>query len=91
MRFAEKDARATAGQVNAGIYLCQRSLLERIPTTGPSSLETDVFPSMAGGQLFGLPLQGYFTDIGVPDAYRAANASPGPLEAVMRRGEMMAC
>lgn len=90
-RFAEKDARATAGEVNAGIYICERSFIELIPATGPSSLETDVFPSMVGGQLFGLPLQGYFTDIGLPDAYLAANSLPGPLQAVMRRGEMVAC
>ena len=90
-RFAEKDTAATAGHVNAGIYLCERSLIDHIPEARPSSLETDVFPSMVGGQLFGLSMQGYFTDIGVPDAYRDANASPGPLEAVMRRGEMSAC
>jgi len=59
------------GLVNGGVYVCRRALVDRL--TRCCSLEADVFPRLAGdGLLLGMPLDGYFIDIGVPDSYACA-------------------
>lgn len=64
--FAEKGGRG-AGAINGGVYVCRRSLLDRLPE-GPSSLERDLFPGLAAkGTLGGKVYQGMFIDIGVPE------------------------
>jgi len=61
----------SGGLVNAGVYLCRRAFVADVAPR--SSLEGDVFPSLAAaGRLAGLVRPGFFIDIGVPEAYAAA-------------------
>ncbi len=70
-RFAERTLGPGPGLVSGGVYVCQRTLFDRLAPR--SSLEQDVFPALArSGTLAGVPFTGYFIDIGVPEAYARA-------------------
>jgi len=66
--FHEKDeSRNGPALISGGVYLLRRSVLQRIKTL-PCSIEAEVFPALASeGRLAGLPFDGYFIDIGLPD------------------------
>lgn len=71
VRFVEKDSGRGRGLVNGGVYLLSRRILDWTP--GESSLEQDVFPSLAAkGLLEGRQYDGYFLDIGLPDTFARA-------------------
>jgi len=60
--------------VNAGTYVFEPSMLDRIPPGRRVSVERDVFPaSAADGRLYGLATDDYWLDAGRPELYRAAN------------------
>ncbi len=68
--FHEKAA-VTAGWVNGGVYLIQRSLLEELPQAASFSLEQDVFPALAlKGVLGAWKSQAPLLDMGTPDGLR---------------------
>jgi NDP-sugar pyrophosphorylase family protein len=70
----EEKGREAAGLVNGGIYCLKRDALELLPA-GTSSLERDLFPQLAANrQLCALRSDGYFIDIGVPEALARAQA-----------------
>lgn len=70
--FREKIASSGAGDINAGVYLLSRDVLEHVPE-GPCSLEQDVFPALvAAGLLRGSRGEGYFIDIGLPETLAQA-------------------
>ncbi len=73
LEFAEKTGRSVPGEVNAGAYVLERSVLERIPRGGAVSIETEVFPGLVEAGLHGLPLDGYWMDIGTPERYLQAS------------------
>jgi mannose-1-phosphate guanylyltransferase len=60
-------------EINAGTYLLERSVLDRIPPDRPVSIEREVFPELIGDGLYGIRLEGYWIDIGTPDRYLEAN------------------
>ena len=68
--FNEKTNQAGSGTINGGIYLLKRSLLEEIPE-GKVSLENEMIPGWLaeGKRLGGFVNDGYFMDIGIPEAY----------------------
>lgn len=68
--FNEKTEEAGKGTINGGIYLMKRELLERIPE-GKVSLENDMIPQWLKEnlRLGGFVNDGYFIDIGIPEAY----------------------
>ena len=74
--FFEKP---TVGQtptnlVNAGTYVLEPSVLDRIPAGRPASVEREVFPAMAAnGTLFAMASDDYWVDAGTPATYLAAN------------------
>src|SRR3954471_2295042 len=76
VEFLEKPGEdghvAGAAEINAGIYVLERSLLESIPTGRAVSIEREVFPRLVGDGLYGLRLEGYWMDIGTPDRYLQA-------------------
>lgn len=75
-RFVEKPPRdeAPSNLVNAGTYVLEPSVLDRIPTDRPSSIEREVFPAMVvDGRLFSMPTDDYWIDAGQPEPYRRAN------------------
>jgi len=74
--FVEKPARGTEPSklINAGTYVFEPSVLERIPSGERSSMERSIFPALAaGGRLFGHATTDYWIDAGRPELYRAAN------------------
>lgn len=80
--FSEKSANDSAAQspwISGGAYVFSQEIFARIPSSPPAvSLETQVFPSLIAGGLYGFPCQGYFLDIGVPEDYERAQAElPG--------------
>lgn len=68
--FNEKTEEARKGTINGGIYLMKRELLAAIPE-GKVSLENDMIPRWLeeGRRLGGFVNDGYFIDIGIPEAY----------------------
>lgn len=78
VRFVEKPPKdeAPARLINAGVYLFEREVVDRIPSEGPSSLERDVFPHLARqGKLAAFPFTGYWNDLGKPSTFLAAHAA----------------
>jgi mannose-1-phosphate guanylyltransferase len=75
--FVEKPAAGAAGSavtgpslINAGTYVLEPSVLERIPEGRRISIEREVFPALAGaGTLYGFPSDAYWTDTGTPLQY----------------------
>ncbi len=75
-RFVEKPAGAAAasGWINAGVYVLEPSLLARIPSGRPVSMEREIFPSVAAdGALYALRSESYWIDAGTPASYLRAN------------------
>jgi len=70
-QFHERPLRPGKALVSAGVYALRRSLIDDL---GPHcSLEADVFPLLARrGKLLGMAFDGYFIDIGVPEALARA-------------------
>jgi len=64
--FVEKPQEFISNKINAGIYILNPSMINRIQLR-PTSIEKEVFPGMAQeGQLFAFELQGFWMDIGQP-------------------------
>jgi mannose-1-phosphate guanylyltransferase len=72
VEFAEKTGRHEPGQINAGIYVLERSVLDLVPPGRNVSIERDVFPRLVGEGLQALALEGYWMDIGTPERYLQA-------------------
>jgi NDP-sugar pyrophosphorylase family protein len=95
--FVEKPPRdeAPTNEINAGTYVLETSVLERIPTGGRVSIERETFPAMVrDGRLFALSDDRYWLDTGTPAAYLEANfdyvdGKRGPVAApgVIDRGD----
>jgi mannose-1-phosphate guanylyltransferase len=73
LEFTEKTGEQVPGEINAGMYVLERSVLDLIPPEREVSIERDVFPRLVGEGLFGLRLDGYWMDIGTPDRYLRAS------------------
>ena len=71
--FIEKTGEAVPGEINAGMYVLERSVLDLIPPGEEVSIERDVFPRLVGEGLYGLRLDGYWMDIGTPERYLQAS------------------
>lgn len=73
--FLEKPDRGQidTDEINAGAYLLERSVLDRIPPERAVSIESEVFPYLVGEGLYGIRLEGYWIDIGTPDRFLEAN------------------
>lgn len=75
-RFVEKPPpdEVPTNLINAGVYILEPSILDRIPPDEVVSIEREVFPGLASdGRLFGMPTDAYWMDIGTPEKYRQAN------------------
>jgi mannose-1-phosphate guanylyltransferase len=73
LEFLEKTGDAVPGEVNAGMYVLERSVLGLIPPGRECSIEREVFPRLVGQGLFATTLDGYWVDIGTPERYLAAS------------------
>lgn len=72
LAFTEKTGVAEPGEVNAGAYVLERSVLDLIPAGRAVSVETEVFPRLIGAGLRALVLDGYWMDIGTHERYLQA-------------------
>jgi mannose-1-phosphate guanylyltransferase len=73
LEFLEKTGEEVPGEVNAGAYVLERSVLDLIPPGQEVSIEREVFPRLVGEGLQALPLAGYWMDIGTPERYLQAS------------------
>ncbi len=73
LEFTEKTGEAVPGEINAGTYVLERSVLDLIPAGQAVSIEREVFPRLVGEGLCGLLLDGYWMDIGTPERYLQAS------------------
>lgn len=75
--FIEKPPRdqAPSNLINAGIYVLEPSVLERIPVNRVWSAERELFPQLVaeGARLFATGTDAYWMDIGTPEKYVRAN------------------
>jgi mannose-1-phosphate guanylyltransferase len=74
--FVEKPPRdeAPTNEINAGTYVLEPSVLQRIAANGRVSIERETFPSMVRDRtLFALSDDGYWLDTGTPAAFLQAN------------------
>lgn len=67
----KREGRQGKGEINGGVYLLRRSLMERIPE-GKHSLENELIPRwiQEGVRIGAKKAEGYFIDIGLPESYR---------------------
>ncbi len=75
-RFVEKPAPGTAPSnlINAGTYVLEPSVVERVAVGKRASIERDVFPAIvAEERAYGLATADYWIDTGRPDTYLQAN------------------
>lgn len=68
-RFVEKPTTFVSNKINAGLYIFNLDVIDRIEDR-PTSIEREIFPVMAQEQqLFQMELPGYWMDIGQPVDY----------------------
>jgi mannose-1-phosphate guanylyltransferase len=71
--FIEKgDGDAPTNRINAGAYVIERDIVDRIAPGRAVSFEREVFPSLVGEGLYGYHAAGYWIDIGTPERYLEA-------------------
>jgi mannose-1-phosphate guanylyltransferase len=71
--FLEKrPGPAPTNRINAGAYVLERAVVERVPTGRAVSIEREVFPELVGSGLHGYLSDGYWMDIGTPERYLEA-------------------
>ena len=73
LEFLEKTGEQAPGEVNAGMYVLERSVLDLIPPGESTSIEREVFPRLVGNGLRALRLDSYWMDIGTPERYLQAS------------------
>jgi mannose-1-phosphate guanylyltransferase len=74
--FIEKPPRdeAPTNLINAGTYVLEPSVLDRVPVGQKVSIERQVFPEIvADGKLYAGKFGNYWLDIGTPEAYVQGN------------------
>jgi len=71
LKFVEKPQVFVGNKINAGIYIFNPSILNRIEPK-PTSIEKEIFPKMAQeGQLYCMYLEGFWMDVGQPKDFLA--------------------
>lgn len=69
--FTEKPEHPVSDLVNAGIYAFRPSVLDELKGEPPLDIGYDLLPQLVG-RAHAVPIEGYFRDIGTPEAYRQA-------------------
>jgi mannose-1-phosphate guanylyltransferase len=73
VEFLEKVDHPPTNRINAGAYVLEGAVAERIEPRRAVSFEREVFPRMAAeGVLYGYMAEGYWIDIGTPERYLEA-------------------
>jgi mannose-1-phosphate guanylyltransferase len=70
--FVEKPPKFVGNDINAGLYLFNTSIIDRIQDR-PTSIEREIFPQMAHEKtLYTIRLKGFWNDIGKPHDFLEA-------------------
>ena len=76
-RFVEKPKpeQITSNMINAGVYIIERDILNRVPQGKRCMFERDVFPTLLseGKPVFGYATDAYWIDTGTPEQYLQLN------------------
>jgi mannose-1-phosphate guanylyltransferase/phosphomannomutase len=76
-RFLEKPSwgQVFSDTINTGVYVLEPEVLQHVPTDRPFDFSKELFPLLLemGRPLYGMPMDGYWQDIGNLDQYRQAN------------------
>jgi mannose-1-phosphate guanylyltransferase len=75
--FMEKPAHPVSDLVNAGIYAFNAGILDEIVGPAPQDIGYDLLPRLVG-RARAFTIDGYFRDIGTPEAYQQAQAEWRP-------------
>jgi D-glycero-alpha-D-manno-heptose 1-phosphate guanylyltransferase len=71
--FSEKQATVGRGFINGGVYLIDKKLFDKYPQQQKFSFEKDLMTRYYTQEMFyGMPSDGYFIDIGIPEDYARA-------------------
>ncbi|WP_375493649.1 sugar phosphate nucleotidyltransferase [uncultured Jatrophihabitans sp.] len=95
LAFLEKQPEPVTDQINAGLYVFRRSVIDSIPTGRPVSVERETFPDLlaAGSCVMGHLTAGYWRDFGTPADFVAGSADLvrgiAPSPAVAEPGERL--
>jgi mannose-1-phosphate guanylyltransferase len=71
--FWEKPANPPGNLCNAGLYVFRREVRQYLPAELPADVGRSLMPALAG-RTMGLPIRGYFIDIGTLENYYNAQA-----------------
>jgi mannose-1-phosphate guanylyltransferase len=76
LAFLEKDPNPVTDQINAGLYVFRREVIDTIPTGRAVSIEKETFPGLlaAGATVLGHTNDGYWRDFGTPGDFVAGSA-----------------
>jgi mannose-1-phosphate guanylyltransferase len=76
-RFVEKPKReqVTSNMINAGVYIIEREILDRVPQGKRIMFERTIFPALLaeGEPVFGYATDAYWIDTGTPEQYLQLN------------------
>jgi mannose-1-phosphate guanylyltransferase / phosphomannomutase len=76
-RFLEKPSwsQVFSDTINTGVYVLEPEVLRHVPPDRPFDFSKELFPLLLemGRPMYGLPMEGYWQDIGNLDQYRQAN------------------
>src|SRR5438093_932177 len=76
-RFLEKPSwgQVFSDTINTGVYVLEPEVLDHVPADRPFDFSKELFPLLLemGRPIYGLPMEGYWQDIGNLDQYRQAN------------------
>ncbi len=92
-RFVEKPApgETSSNLINAGTYVMEASVLDRIAADVPVSVERVTFPDLvAAGDLVGYPTNDSWIDTGRPEFYLEANLAYAESERAIVESELAA-
>ena len=71
--FSEKQVSSGWGFINGGVYLINKKLFDKYPQPQKFSFEKDLMTKYYTQEMFyGMPSDGYFIDIGIPEDYARA-------------------
>jgi mannose-1-phosphate guanylyltransferase len=70
--FLEKTDDPPTNRINAGAYVLEPAVIDRIEPGRAVSFEREVFPTLVGQGLYGYLADGYWIDIGTPERYLEA-------------------
>ena len=72
IQFGEKQKTSGAGFINAGCYLLEKRILDRIPEKQNISFEKQILPTLLEKRMYAKISKGKFIDIGTPESFFSA-------------------